>query len=165
MAAGAASAGLAYLLTRFPPAAELYANAIGPLVVGGLSRLSGIVPFALAEWVLVAFVLRQLIGAGRGLAQVSRGRRAPGNSGEGLTQYLPPALRPLRWLWWVRPRRRVAVGRQGEWGMLATCSRMKLSQLSRAALPGLLARIDSADGACLIGREDNLIRWAVRSTR
>jgi len=80
MAAGAASALLAYLLTRFPAAAELYANSIGPLVVGGLSRLSGVVPFAIAEWVVVAFVLRQLIGAGRGLAQVARGRRAPGNA-------------------------------------------------------------------------------------
>jgi hypothetical protein len=80
MAAGAASALLAYLLTRFPAAAELYAGAIAPVVVGGLSRLSGLVPFAIAEWVLVAFVLRQLIGASRGLAQVVRGRRAAGNA-------------------------------------------------------------------------------------
>jgi hypothetical protein len=80
MAAGAASALVAYLLTLFPAAAELYADAIAPVIVGGLSRLSGIVPFAIAEWIWIAFVLRQLVGAGRGLVQVARGWRAPGNA-------------------------------------------------------------------------------------
>jgi hypothetical protein len=80
MAAGAACFALAYVLARFPAAAELYAGAIGPVVVGTLSRLSGIVPFALAEWVLAAIVLRQVVGASRGLVQVFRGRRGLGNA-------------------------------------------------------------------------------------
>jgi hypothetical protein len=80
MAAGAICAVVAVALARFPAAAELYATAIGPVVVGGLSRLSGIVPFALGEWVLLGFLARQLLGAGRGLVQVLRRRRTARNA-------------------------------------------------------------------------------------
>jgi hypothetical protein len=80
MAVGLACVALAYLLARFPAGAELYANTLGRVLVGLLSRVSGLVPFALAEWVLLAIVLRQVVGAARGLVQVTRGRRGLGNA-------------------------------------------------------------------------------------
>lgn len=63
-----------HLLSRSPDAAEFLVGQ-GPLpaLTRGLSRLTGAVPFSLAEAVVLAVLVRQGIGLGRGLVQLRRG--------------------------------------------------------------------------------------------
>ena len=66
-----------HLLSRSPGAAELLVGQ-GPLpaLTRELSRLTGAVPFSLAEAVVLAVLLRQGIGLGRGLIQLRQGEDA-----------------------------------------------------------------------------------------
>jgi len=78
---GVATFALFRVLAAFPGAVEtLYAGGFAPVVVAALSRASGAVPFSVGEWVLLAFMGRQIFGAGRGLWAVARKRRGLGNA-------------------------------------------------------------------------------------
>ena len=78
---GIATFGLSRLLAAFPGAVEtFYADGFAPIVIAALSRVSGAVPFSLGEWVLAAFIGRQIFGAARGLRAVARKRRGLGNA-------------------------------------------------------------------------------------
>ena len=69
------------LLLLAPSVAEIiYGQGIGPLVASVLSNLSGMAPFSLAEFVVVAFVARQLWGAAKGIAQLRNGDRRLANA-------------------------------------------------------------------------------------
>ena len=73
---GVAAFGLSRILAAFPGVVEtVYANGFAPVMIGALSRASGWVPFSIGEWVLLAFVARQLLGVGSGLVEVFRRRR------------------------------------------------------------------------------------------
>jgi hypothetical protein len=81
MGLGIATFALSRLLAAFPGAVEtFYARGFAPVVIAPLSRASGAVPFSVGEWVLVAFVGRQIFGAVRGLRAVARKRRGLGNA-------------------------------------------------------------------------------------
>jgi hypothetical protein len=67
------------LLGRAPGLAESAAAAASALS-SALARVSGLVPFALSEWVIAAFLLRQFCGAARGGYAVVRGRRSARNA-------------------------------------------------------------------------------------
>jgi hypothetical protein len=78
MGCGVAAFGLSRVLAAFPGIVEAaYANGFWPGVVAAISRVSGWAPFSVAEWVLLAFVARQLLGAGRGLTEILSKRRRP----------------------------------------------------------------------------------------
>jgi len=81
MGLGVATFALSRILAAFPDVVEtLYAGGLAPVVVAALSRASGAVPFSVGEWVLLAFVGRQVFGAARGLRAVARKRRGLGNA-------------------------------------------------------------------------------------
>jgi len=74
--AGVAAWGLSRALGLWPGLAEATWGArIAPGVAWVLSRVTGTVPVSVAELVIAAFVLRQLLGAARGVAAVARGAR------------------------------------------------------------------------------------------
>jgi hypothetical protein len=63
------------ILLFFPDAAEvLLGSGPLPLATRGLSLVSGAVPFSLAEWLVLAFLVRQGVGAVGGLREIRRGR-------------------------------------------------------------------------------------------
>ncbi len=64
------------LLTLMPGVAEtVYGRALGPILTALLSRTTGLIPFSVAEIVLIGFLARQVHGAWRGTAAVIGGRR------------------------------------------------------------------------------------------
>lgn len=82
--AGIGAGILAFLLfltlSRLPTVAEMLFGAIGPTLSSGLSRITGLVSFSLAELVIVAFVVRQLWGATRGWRDLRDGARTVSNA-------------------------------------------------------------------------------------
>jgi len=80
VAAGVAAFALFVLLSRAPSIAELVYGGLGPTVSSALSRITGIVPFSLAEVVIVAFVVRQLWGLARGWREVRHEDRPLANA-------------------------------------------------------------------------------------
>ena len=58
----------------------IYGRGIGPLFASLLSNIAGIVPFSLAEIIIVVFVGRQLLGAAKGFGQVRNGDRRLANA-------------------------------------------------------------------------------------
>ena len=80
VAAGVAAFALFVLLSRAPSIAELVYGGLGPTVSSALSRITGIVPFSLAEVVIVAFVVRQLWGLARSWKDVRHKERPLGNA-------------------------------------------------------------------------------------
>jgi hypothetical protein len=79
-AAGVLAFILFALLSRAPAIAELIYGALGPTLASALSRLTGVVPFSLAELVIVVFVLRQLLGLARGWKDLRTRERPFGNA-------------------------------------------------------------------------------------
>ena len=76
LAAGIAAFLLSLALSRVPGVAEaLYGEWVAPGVAWVLSRITGPLPFSLAEIVIVAFVSRQAVGAARGIVPAIRRRR------------------------------------------------------------------------------------------
>jgi hypothetical protein len=64
------------LLSKMPNLVEgTYGTRVGPAISCTLSRITGVLPFSLAEWLIAAFVTRQVVGLGRGLADALRRRR------------------------------------------------------------------------------------------
>jgi len=60
-------------LSQFPGLAEAtYGERIAPAVAWGLSRVTGVIPFSVAELLIAAFLARQLIGATRGIVMATR---------------------------------------------------------------------------------------------
>jgi hypothetical protein len=78
--AGVVAFALFVLLSRAPAIAEMVYGALGPTLASALSRVTGVVPFSLAELVIVAFVARQLLGLARGWKEVRTQERAFGNA-------------------------------------------------------------------------------------
>ena len=73
---GAAAFIVFRLLVLAPGLTEtVYGRGIGPLFASMLSSIAGIVPFSLAEIVIVIFVGRQLLGAAKGIGQIRNGDR------------------------------------------------------------------------------------------
>lgn len=82
--AGALMPLLAWAAARFPNAVErFYTNAVGQWIARGLAAVSGLVPFSVAE-VLIVLLLLWLIGCvGRAVYHVARGRRRALNAAAG----------------------------------------------------------------------------------
>lgn len=78
--AGVLAFALFLLLSRTPAIAELVYGALGPTLASALSRLTGVVPFSLAELAIVGFLLRQLFGLARGWKDVRTRERSLGNA-------------------------------------------------------------------------------------
>ncbi len=79
--AGAAAFIVFRLLVMAPGLTEaIYGRGIGPLFASLLSSITGIVPFSLAEIVIVVFVGRQLLGAAKGIDQVRNADRRLANA-------------------------------------------------------------------------------------
>jgi len=79
--AGAAAFIVFRLLVMAPGLTEaIYGRGIGPLFASLLSNIAGIVPFSLAEIIIVVFVGRQLLGAAKGFGQVRNGDRRLANA-------------------------------------------------------------------------------------
>ncbi len=79
--AGAAAFIMFRLLVMVPGLTEaIYGRGIGPLFASLLSNIASIVPFSLAEVVVVLFVGRQLLGAAKGFGQVRNGDRRLANA-------------------------------------------------------------------------------------
>jgi hypothetical protein len=75
--AGVSALGLAAVFARWPGLAEtLYGSWLGPWIAYLLSRLTGVVPFSLAEWLLGAFLVRQTVRAVVGIVRARRGARS-----------------------------------------------------------------------------------------
>jgi hypothetical protein len=65
-----------HLLARVPGLAEnLYGTAFWPIVSPPVSRLSGIVPFSIAEWIIAAYLTYMLVLTVRAIVAARRGRR------------------------------------------------------------------------------------------
>lgn len=65
---------LAAVFARWRGAGEAaYGTWLGPWIGYGLSRATGWIPLSLAEWLMVAFLLRQLAGALLGIRRARRG--------------------------------------------------------------------------------------------
>jgi hypothetical protein len=73
--AGAAVFGCSLLLGRSPELAELYARTLGRGAPFLLSHVTGWLPLSLAEILVAAFVLRQLVGAAGGIRGAVRKQR------------------------------------------------------------------------------------------
>lgn len=81
VAAGVAAFLAAQLLSLLPGVVEvLYGRSLGPVTTRLLSTLTGIFSFPVAEFVIAAFLMRQLIGAGLGLVSVFQHRRSLKNA-------------------------------------------------------------------------------------
>lgn len=80
VAAGVAAFALFVLLSRSPAIAEIVYGRLGPTISSALSRITGIVPFSLAEVVIVAFAVRQIWGLARGWREVRHEDRPLGNA-------------------------------------------------------------------------------------
>jgi len=79
--AGAAAFIVFRLLVMAPGLTEaIYGRGIGPLFASLLSSITGIVPFSVAEIVIVVFVGRQLLGAAKGIDQVRNADRRLANA-------------------------------------------------------------------------------------
>ena len=79
--AGAAAFIVFRILEMVPGLTEtIYGRGIGPLFASLLSNTAGIVPFSLAEIIIVVFVGRQLWGAAKGFGQVRNGDRRLANA-------------------------------------------------------------------------------------
>jgi len=80
IAAGILAFALFALLSRAPSIAEIVYGGLGPTIASAFSRITGIVPFSLAEVVIVAFVVRQIWGLARGWREVRHEERPLGNA-------------------------------------------------------------------------------------
>jgi hypothetical protein len=80
-AAGLTSYLFSLVLAQFPEVTEtVYGNLVGPTICRALSSLTGLVPFALAEFFVLAVVARQLVGGGLAVAAVLRRTRRWANA-------------------------------------------------------------------------------------
>jgi len=80
IAAGIAAFAVFSLLSRAPSTAETLYGRLGPTFASALSRISGIVPFSVAEVVVVAFIVRQIWGLAKGWREVRHEDRRWGNA-------------------------------------------------------------------------------------
>ncbi|MEZ4417588.1 MAG: DUF3810 domain-containing protein [Gemmatimonadota bacterium] len=90
-AALGASAYLASLALRAAPGftERVYARGIGPVLIEPLSRLSGLLPFALGEWLTALYVGALMVMGARGVSGVLSGRqRLVTALGEGMRRAL-----------------------------------------------------------------------------
>lgn len=141
---GLFSYGVFQLLSRRPDWAEgWYAGGVGPAVTDALATVTGVVPFPVAELVLLAFLARQVAGLWRGVRAWRAGERAAGelvrSGGLRLAGDAGAALLLFYVAWgfhYARPpleeRMALAGGDRADAGELAGLAREAVSEANRA---------------------------------
>ncbi len=133
-ACGLAAFAIGRLLAGHPGWVETYyARGIVPATTSWLSRLSGAVPFSIAEWAVLALLLRWLLGGGRGLYRLLRSRKHIGRTilaGFGSLAGDLGVVVTLFYLLWGFNYARAPLGTRLGWGNIRQPSSMEIRALA-----------------------------------